>query len=224
MENLDVLDHAVNYNRFLLNQIEQAASLAPGSESLLDFGAGNGRFLGGMNGFTSKFAVEIDPEYQVRLLQQGAIVSGSIDPVAEKSVDLAWSFNVLEHIEDDEAALSSLVARLRPGGRLVLYVPSCPLLYSKMDALVGHIRRYRKTELLRKTVRAGAIVQSCEYVDSIGYFASLAYRFGKGSGKLTQRSVALYDRIAFPLSRKLDRALSPYIGKNLLLHAYRPHG
>src|SRR3954452_7744006 len=49
--------------------------------------------------------------------------------------------NVLEHIEDDEAALKTLRRALNPGGRIVLYVPAFMLLYSDFDREIGHYRR-----------------------------------------------------------------------------------
>jgi hypothetical protein len=46
--------------------------------------------------------------------------------------------------------------------------------------------------------------------------------FGAGSGTFARAGLAIYDRWLFPLSRLLDRALSPLAGKNLILQAHRP--
>lgn len=67
--------------------------------------------------------------------------------------------DVIEHIQDDRAALRDLFALLRPGGRLVLSVPAIPQLYGPKDERVGHYRRYRRTELLEKMRGAGFTIE-----------------------------------------------------------------
>jgi SAM-dependent methyltransferase len=66
--------------------------------------------------------------------------------------DLVCAFEVLEHIEDDRAALAEWVARLRPGGWVLLSVPAHQSRFGPADTLVGHFRRYDPAvmeELLR---------------------------------------------------------------------------
>ena len=68
-------------------------------------------------------------------------------PVAEASVDLVVAFDVLEHIEHDEAAVAQVFRALRPGGRYVVAVPCDPRLWSAHDEAVGHVRRYTRETL-----------------------------------------------------------------------------
>jgi hypothetical protein len=97
------------------------------------------------------------------------------------------------------------------------------LLYSAMDRRVGHLRRYRKAPLAQLVARAGLAVDDVRHADSLGFLAAAAFRaLGPGSGELDPRALRLYDRWLFPLSRLLDRALSPLAGKNLILLAHRP--
>ena len=58
-------------------------------------------------------------------------------------------------------------------------------------------------------------------MDSIGFVASLLYRLVSRDGAVTARSILLYDRLAFPLSRVVDRATRRLVGKNLLVVAAR---
>ena len=60
-------------------------------------------------------------------------------PVADGSVDLVVAFDVLEHIEDDEAAVTQVFRALRPGGRYVVAVPCDPRLWSAHDEAVGQV-------------------------------------------------------------------------------------
>ncbi len=220
---IEVMDEAVRYNRFLTDRIVAWAS---GAEEVLDFGAGNGRFCLAVDerGIHVR-AVEPDPELRAGIAARGVGAVSSLEEVASGSVDAVYSINVLEHIEDDEAVLRALADRLRPHGRLLLYVPAFQVLFSANDLRVGHVRRYRREELARRVRDAGFRIESAHYVDSIGFAAGLAYRFlGNPDGDLDVRAVRLYDRFAFPLSRLLDLVLRRWVGKNLVLMAVRANG
>lgn len=69
--------------------------------------------------------------------------------------DIIGLFDVLEHIEADEQALRCLAAALRPGGGLILTVPQHQALWSQVDEISGHKRRYEAAELVSKLERAG---------------------------------------------------------------------
>jgi SAM-dependent methyltransferase len=74
----------------------------------------------------------------------GQVRQGLVEDVigADEQFDLLCAFEVLEHIEDDEAALRSWLTRLRPGGRVLLSVPAWPERFGAADVAVGHHRRY----------------------------------------------------------------------------------
>jgi SAM-dependent methyltransferase len=69
--------------------------------------------------------------------------------------DLVCAFDVLEHIEEDEAALSEIHRALKAGGVALLGVPQHPWLWSWADDYGKHKRRYRRRELADKCRRAG---------------------------------------------------------------------
>jgi len=69
--------------------------------------------------------------------------------------DLVCAFEVLEHIENDTAALSLWVRHLRPGGWLLVSVPQGRERFATGDARVGHLRRYDPTDLIQKLAAAG---------------------------------------------------------------------
>ena len=68
---------------------------------------------------------------------------------------MVGAFDVLEHIEDDQAVLGQLFQAVRPGGGLLLTVPQHPSLWSEADVRACHKRRYTRQELVRKVESAG---------------------------------------------------------------------
>lgn len=218
--NLEVMACAVNYNRYLLELLRRF--VRPG-DRLLDFGAGSGMFAGTMQreGFDVA-AVEPDPAQQGAIRALGVPCTSSVDDLPIASFDLVYTFNVLEHIDDDLAALRALYARTRSGGRLFCYVPALPFLYSSMDRRVGHVRRYTAPSLRSVLSAAGYRVERCAYADSLGVLATVAYKwFGSREGSISERGLVAYDRLVFPVSRTLDHVFGRIGGKNLWAMASR---
>jgi SAM-dependent methyltransferase len=79
-------------------------------------------------------------------------------PLENASVDAVLSANLLEHISDDQRALTEIARILRPGARAVIVVPVGPGNYDYYDRFLGHERRYARGELARKASRAGLSV------------------------------------------------------------------
>jgi SAM-dependent methyltransferase len=208
VDNLEVMDSAVKYQRFMAGLLTLAAGL-PGTERVVaDFGAGVGTLARAARSLGWQVTcVDLDPALRARLHADG--------------FDVAASLNVLEHIEDDATVVSAFHRVLKPGAPLLLYVPAFPVLYSSLDRLVGHVRRYRRKGLVDLVESAGFTVQTCNHADSLGFAAALAYRVVGGSGMLDERGVKLYDRFLFPASRGLDRFAKRFFGKNLVLIARR---
>jgi len=87
--------------------------------------------------------------------------SGKIDVVDDikvlptESFDYIFAFEVLEHIEDDIAAIQTWTRHLKPAGNILLSVPAHQKKFGKSDEIVGHIRRYEKKELYRLLLQSG---------------------------------------------------------------------
>jgi SAM-dependent methyltransferase len=221
VDNLEVMKEAVRYNRYLLDLVLRYAGAA---KKIIDVGAGGGTFAVPVSqaGFDVT-ALEPDDGLRTHLERVGLRAVSSAAGLPAASFDFAYTLNVLEHIREDVAALRDVRRILEPGARLLVYVPAFPLLYTSMDAKVGHVRRYRRDSLVHSVTLAGFEVERIEYADSIGFFATLAYRMtDRGSGAINLRMLKLYDRAIFPLSRALDRLTHRWFGKNLVLVARNP--
>ncbi len=217
--NLEAMAAAKRYHAFLASAV--AAHVHPVGP-VLDFGAGTGLHARRLrDGGMTVWCVEPDTDLRRLLEADGFIVAAHPAEFGRQTFSTVYTLNVLEHIHDDVGALRDLHVAMRPGGRLVVYVPAFEVLFSAMDHQVGHVRRYRRASLTRAVERAGFEVVRCKYVDSLGFLAALAYRCLGGSGGLNADSVALYDRFVFPVSLAMDRVTRRWVGKNLLLVARR---
>ncbi|MPZ74262.1 MAG: methyltransferase domain-containing protein [Nitriliruptorales bacterium] len=213
--NLEAMEEARNYNALLTSIVYTHADRA---RPVLDFGAGNGthakhlRHMG-----LDVHCVEPDAALRAGLKDSGFDAVATVDALGPGRFGTTYSFNVLEHIEEDLSAVRALTAALSHGGRMILYVPAFQVLFSEMDRAVGHYRRYRRDQLTGMVETAGLEVMAAEYVDSLGFLAALMYRLIRGSGDLDPRAVGFYDRAVFPVSRLIDRFTARTVGKNLLV-------
>jgi 2-polyprenyl-3-methyl-5-hydroxy-6-metoxy-1,4-benzoquinol methylase len=78
--------------------------------------------------------------------------------------DVVALFDVLEHIADDALALEKIRGMLRSGGRVVLTVPAHRWLWSRMDELAGHHRRYNRESLATVFTSSGFEVLESRYI------------------------------------------------------------
>lgn len=219
VDNLEVMQEARNYNRYLLDLVRSHA----GTGRIVDFGAGAGTFAAPMTklGFDVT-AVEPDETLRHHLQRQNVRTAVDASELPDGSIRYAYTLNVLEHIDDDAGALRLLHAKLGAGGTLLVYVPALPILYTSMDAKVGHIRRYTRSSLLAAVRGAGFEVQRVEYVDCVGVLATLLFKLlGNQQGDVNRTALKVYDRLVFPLSRVADLVARRWLGKNLLLLAQK---
>lgn len=73
----------------------------------------------------------------------------------KEEFDVVGAFDVLEHIEDDQAVLGEIFKAVKPGGGVMITVPQHQWLWSKFDEMGCHKRRYSRSELKKKVEIAG---------------------------------------------------------------------
>ena len=216
--NMEVM---TNYNNYI---VEVALSYFKNVKKCIDFGAGIGTLAIILR---EKFninpvCIEID-EDNIDYLRKRKFKFVRNLKGAPSENDLIFSSNVLEHIKDDQNTLNLMKKKLKRNGILFLFLPAKMLIWSGMDEAVGHYRRYEFSEIKMKCEKAGFNIKKIRYVDSIGFFASLAIKifgYNTNDGLGSKKSIKFYDKYIFPISKIFDMIGFKYLfGKNLLIIA-----
>jgi SAM-dependent methyltransferase len=128
-------------------------------------------------------------------------------PFADSSFDLVCAFDIIEHVEDDEGALSEVSRTVKPGGAILVSLPLHSALWTAFDDFVGHKRRYDPQQLLSKlerhhlTVERSAVFgmqpRSSRLVD-LGMWWLLNHR---------ERAMWWYNRVIMQLGLLLQKKL-----------------
>jgi glycosyltransferase involved in cell wall biosynthesis len=134
------------------------------------------------------------------------VTKGESFPTVEGGFDTVICLNVVEHVDDDLAALSNLRRVLVPGGRAIVLVPRGPGLFGTLDEILGHKRRYTEADLRRVALDAGFEVKALVPFNRVGTPAWWL------NGKVLRRRYFGLAQIAMlnfltPLFRLVDRAL-----------------
>lgn len=154
------------------------------------------------------------PDVEVRML------TAPVTESADYSASVA--LNVLEHIEDDVAALRSFAGLVRPGGHVVVIVPAFPIGMSEFDRTIGHFRRYRRRGLKQRLEAAGLEPVTVHYVNAVGLFGWIVMvRLLRGRPR-DGVALQLFDRIVVPILRRIERRWHPPFGQSVLAVARVP--
>ena len=160
--------------RKVLSELIRRRAMPPAGARLLEIGCGTGHNLGMLAQFGSVDALEVDET--ARALAENRLGKPifsaplpDLPGVPEGQYDLVGAFDVVEHIEDDRAALKGIARLLKPGGKLVVTVPAHQWMWSAHDVVNHHQRRYSKAGL--KTLINGSTLK----LETIGYLNSLLF-------------------------------------------------
>jgi SAM-dependent methyltransferase len=156
-----------------------AASVRP-DDLVMDLGCATGGMMASMGDVARFVGVDVNP-FAARLAHQRSnrpvvLAEAGALPFADGSFDGVTALDVLEHIEDDSAAVAELRRVLRPGGLLLAMVPCHPLLFSEHDRALQHVRRYTRPRFLELLQEGGFRPERVTWVNSILFPVAAAVR------------------------------------------------
>jgi hypothetical protein len=210
-----------SYNDFI---VQSCFYKVKNPKVIVDFGAGIGTLseIIKTKFGVSPVCVEIDKENITYLDNRKLQNLNSINDI-KTNIDLIFSSNVLELIEDDLSVFESFKSKLNDDGYLYLYLPANMILWTQVDESVGHFRRYSRSEIKQKLLATGFEIKSIYFADSIGYLAILLLkliRYNTNNIIESSSSLKFYDKYVFPLSKFLDGIGVKFLfGKNLVILA-----
>ena len=143
---------------------------------ILDVGCGTGANLIMLSKYGDAEGVDVSEDAlafcRERGLDKVKLGAGEELPYDDGTFDLVTALDVVEHMDDDLAGLSEMQRVLRPGGRVLLFVPTFMFLWGLQDEVSNHRRRYRLPQLRRVLEQAGFEVERTTYAN-ITFFAPI---------------------------------------------------
>lgn len=128
---------------------------------MLEIGCGTGWFLRSLSGRENLELV--GSEVSLRGLKSATARGAAVEFIQLDATDIPFvgefdligAFDVIEHIDNDMSVLRGMLRALKPGGHAIVTVPQHPFLWSALDEIVHHKRRYTRRELSEKLEAAG---------------------------------------------------------------------
>ena len=136
--------------------------------------------------------------------------------------DSCVCLNVLEHIEDDRAAIAGIASVLMPGGVIVLLLPAFPSLSGPIDKNLGHHRRYNRHSIGRLAAASGLRVKKMHYMNVFGFFGWWANSQIFRRQAQSEGQIQFFDRHVVPLMSRIESMAPPPFGQSLFVVLEKP--
>jgi SAM-dependent methyltransferase len=147
---------------------------------ILDVGCGTGANLLMLSQYGDAEGVDVSEDALAFCRERGLenVKLGAAEqlPYDDDTFDLVTALDVVEHLDDDLAGLREMGRVLRPGGRVLLFVPTFMFLWGLQDDVSNHRRRYRMPELGRVLKQAGFEIERTTYANITFFMPILAMR------------------------------------------------
>jgi len=153
--------------------LDQIAQFYEGTQGLrlLDIGCGTGIFIQFLKRYGHVVGLDFSTDALDFCRQRGCSElvrgDGSILPFGANTFDLLTANDLVEHLDDDLAALREFLRVLKPGGRVFLFVPAFQFLWSLQDEVAHHRRRYTSAEMRLVLKKAGFQVVKVTYANAL---------------------------------------------------------
>lgn len=152
----------------------------PDGADVLDVGCGTGATLQAFSQRYRTSGIDVSPLAieQCRARGLDTVAVGTLEnfPFPGKSFDLIALLDVIEHIDDDVAALQTAKRLLKDGGHILLTVPAFQFLWSKHDEINQHKRRYTRKVLKERLEKSGYTIDFISYYNTFLFPLALAER------------------------------------------------
>jgi SAM-dependent methyltransferase len=180
---------------------------------VLEIGCGIGGVIGALRGIANLRLT--GSEIYIQGLQYAKAKMPDVDFIQldataipfRDTFDAVGAFDVLEHIPDDELVMRQVRDSLRPGGVFVVTVPQYQWMWSRLDEIVHHKRRYSRRMLVERLQRSGfEVIYTTSFVTTLFPFMLASRLRDRGGATPDAADSGLAERVTLPgpLNRAFD--------------------
>lgn len=143
------------------------SQVVPPNADILDVGCGTGKGQESFGVFGTVFGVDFSQDAlqfcHQRGLERIARANAEKLPIQSNRFDTVVTLDTIEHVPDDQAAISEIFRVLKPGGHLLINVPAYQWLWGPHDVALMHQRRYSRTQVKKLLESNGFVVERLTY-------------------------------------------------------------
>ncbi|HEV2477215.1 MAG TPA: class I SAM-dependent methyltransferase [Candidatus Dormibacteraeota bacterium] len=195
----------------LLDEYLKGGSASP--PRILDVGCGTGTMLTYLARYGTAEGIDMDEDAiqycHERGLTRVSQAGAERLPFADGTFGLVTALDVIEHIDDDRAALREVLRVLSPGGSFLVAVPAYRFLWGRQDDINLHKRRYVARELRERLTTTGFEVVRLSYINAVLFPAIAAVRLVR---HLIPKPERVQSDFSFPAPRPLNFLLGHVFG------------
>lgn len=216
---LDNLQYAYNYQKWVIDAITPHLG-----RSILEIGAGIGNLSCRLPLRDKLVFTESDPylfeilkeKINIKFSQNENVKTLLVDvskdwtaPLIPENIDTVVSFNVLEHILDDHAAMKEIYSLLKSSQsknekKIVTFVPAHPWAFGEMDRVFKHFRRYNHSRLVRIAQSLDPNIKiNYRYFNLLGLPPWIFFGRVLKRNKIDKSSITAFEKIC-PYTRGID--------------------
>ncbi len=150
----------------LLKMLDASASFV-----YADIGSGDRFFSSGVRSVCGGKVYAVDNGYTESIAEKdGMVLLNDVSLLENRSVDCLIMMDVLEHVERENDFLATTLAKVKPGGQIIVTVPAMQFLFSSHDVFLKHYRRYHREQLLQLLRSHKIVIERCHYFFTVLFF------------------------------------------------------
>ena len=169
--------------RSIFDRLLAELPVVPGGRRILDIGFATGATLTFMSAYGNVVGMDRSDEAikfaRTRCSQPMFIGDITAVPLHTGAVDLVTAFDILEHVDDDGAAIAELARVCKPRGHALLTVPAFQFLWGNQDVVSRHRRRYTARDLRQRVEAAGFQIRRLSYFNTLLFPVIAAVRVAR---------------------------------------------